>query len=502
MRLRIAARRSALARLQAFQAGAALARKYPQLELNYHFRASLGDLNAAQPLWQMPEKGVFTQDFHHALRAGECDLVVHSWKDLPVEATPGTVVAATLPRADARDVLLLRADRRDAVAATGRLNVLTSSPRRAYNLASLLPAALPFNVAKVEFTPVRGNVQTRLAKLLQTPGADALVVAKAALDRLLAAAEEEFAPARAEVREALTRVVWMVLPLQSNPPAAAQGALALEAREDDGPTLALLREINDAQTFAAAQRERAILRSYGGGCHQKIGVAVLSRPFGEITFLRGMTDEGRVLDETRLEAARSRPPRVARERLWPLARTEGKWYERNSLAVNKPDAGGAAWWIAKSEAWPADWQSAPADVVWASGWQTWQKLARRGVWVNGCAESLGEAEDPQVDMLLGHAPDWVKLTHDASRAETTARTLPTYHLELRPDALNGADFVGPEYFYWSSGTQFRDALRHAPQLREKTHFCGPGHTYAALTAEGLEPHVFLSPQQWQEEMSA
>ena len=108
---RIAARRSALARLQAELVGRALQQTQPNLALSYQFSASLGDQRAEEPLWQMPEKGVFTTDLRNELLAGQCDLVVHSWKDLPIEEHPQTVIAATLPRADQRDLLLVRRDR-------------------------------------------------------------------------------------------------------------------------------------------------------------------------------------------------------------------------------------------------------------------------------------------------------------------------------------------------------------------------------------------------------
>ena len=78
MRLTIASRRSELARIQALQVGEALRATHPQLEINYSFRESLGDKNQNDPLWQMPEKGVFTQDFREGLLRGEFDLVVHS----------------------------------------------------------------------------------------------------------------------------------------------------------------------------------------------------------------------------------------------------------------------------------------------------------------------------------------------------------------------------------------------------------------------------------------
>src|SRR6185369_17938513 len=103
MRVTIASRRSDLARIQAYQVGETLHNVHPQIAIDYSFHESLGDKNQNDPLWQMPAKGVFTQDFRAGLLRGDFDLVVHSWNDLAIEDDPETEIIATLPRADARD---------------------------------------------------------------------------------------------------------------------------------------------------------------------------------------------------------------------------------------------------------------------------------------------------------------------------------------------------------------------------------------------------------------
>src|SRR6185295_5709169 len=123
MRLVLAARRSELARIQAFQIGKALERVNPQVTIEYSFHESLGDRNQSDPLWQMPEKGVFTQDLREGLIAGRYDLAVHSWKDLAIEDDGMTEIAATLARADMRDLLLILADRWSAITENKRLTI-------------------------------------------------------------------------------------------------------------------------------------------------------------------------------------------------------------------------------------------------------------------------------------------------------------------------------------------------------------------------------------------
>ena len=496
MRLTIASRRSELARIQALQVGEALRATHPQLEINYSFRESLGDKNQNDPLWQMPEKGVFTQDFREGLLRGEFDLVVHSWKDLTIENDPETEIAATLPRADARDLLLVRNDRWAEVERTGVISILTSSPRRAYNLDSFLRDALPAKLREVNFVNVRGNVPTRVRKLFQSD-VDGLIVAKAALDRLLEANQAEFAATQTELREALSRCRFIVLPLRANPSAPAQGALAIEIHQRREDLRYLLAPINCPETLAVVTREREILASYGGGCHQKIGVSVLRRPFGEIAFLRGVTDDGQVLDGCSLRTAKPRPPKIPRGQLWPRNASEIDWFQRETIPAKVPD-GQVALWIAKADALPNDWIVDRSRIVWASGIETWKRLARRGIWVNGCAESLGEQEEPNIETVTGAELNWLKLTHEQGYAEGSMPILATYRLAPKADR---ADLEGKKYFFWKSGSRFEHALSLNPSLKEMTHFCGPGNTQRILERNGVEANVFLDHAQWLNEMS-
>lgn len=498
MRLVLAARRSDLARIQAFQVGRALTAAHPQLSIEYSFHESLGDKNQNDPLWQMPEKGVFTQDLRAGLLAGRYDLAVHSWKDLAIEDDGETEIAATLARADMRDLLLVRADRWKEVQRTGRVTILTSSPRRSYNLDSFLRTALPAEINELIFEPVRGNVPTRVRKMWD-PGADGLIVAKAALDRLLEAPEAEFEKTKTELREALSQCRWIVLPLRANPAAPAQGALAVEIKSDQTELRNLLAAINCAETFEATRIEREILRSYGGGCHQKIGASVLSRPFGHLTFLRGLTDDGKVLDSSSLEPSRPRPPKAPRELMWPIKPVASDWFKREPIPATIPDR---PLWIAKADALPEGFSPAESQIVWTGGLKTWDRLAKRGVWVNGSTEGLGEHENPRIDTLVGEEVSWTKLTHDGNAGilpeSASMEVLPTYR--LIPNDGHDPNLEGKQYFFWTSGSGFERALEPNPWLKSMTHFCGPGNTQAQLQAHGVEPHVFLDHEQWLREM--
>jgi hydroxymethylbilane synthase len=308
---------------------------------------------------------------------------------------------------------------------------------------------------------------------------------------------DDFTATQAEIREALLRCRWMVIPLSENPSAPAQGALAIEISKKRDDMRKLIAPLNCCDTFTAVTSEREILRSYGGGCHQKIGASVLRRAFGEITFLRGVTDDGRVLNGRELKPSKIRPPKILRDEMWPLEPGDADWFTRESIAVNANDSS-IALWIAKADALPGNWAINPQQIVWASGVQTWKRLARRGVWVNGCADSLGEQENPRIDTLAGSSPNWLKLTHESGYTQGEMPSLGTYRLEPKVEDL---DLSGKKYFFWKSGSSFEFALSKNPWLKEMTHFCGPGNTQRILERNGVEPHVFLDHPQWLREMT-
>jgi hydroxymethylbilane synthase len=525
MKLRIAARSSDLARIQAIAVGEALLaaelRAGGELEVEYAFRESLGDKNQSDPLWKMPEKGVFTEDFRADLLSGACDLVVHSWKDLPIENREGTEIVATLPRADPRDLLLFK--RKTAAALVSRsapasVRILSSSPRRAYNLGPFLSEFLPHTPGAssrpaVEFVPVRGNVPTRVRKWLEG-SEDGLVVAKAALDRLLGATDAEWSSTRDSLRAALKDALWMALPIAKNPPAAAQGALAIEIRSDRADLRRALARVNCEATFRAASEEREVLKGYGGGCHQKIGVAIVPRAFGTVKSLRGLTDAGVVLEEFALresDAAREDPChprfRADRTRIWPENESDRLHaFDRVALSAENP---GTDLWVSRSEALPEEWRLGEGQVVWTSGLETWRKLAARGIWVHGSAEGLGEVEAPRIETLVeaqsSRAPRFTKLSHDDG-FRGGYPLLATY--ALRPRDLDverlRAEWKGKTHFYWMSGSLFEYCLKKVPELRDANHSCGPGNTYTILSALlGSEKPigVYLGYEDWKREIT-
>jgi hydroxymethylbilane synthase len=360
-------------------------------------------------------------------------------------------------------------------------NVLTSSPRRQFNLAAFLPQALPITMsAGIQFQDVRGNIQTRMRKLLETEDAHGLVVAKAAVDRFLETSEPEFQAAREAVGTTLASCHWAVLPISANPTAAAQGALALEISDDNEEMRNLVAKLNHAESFETSEIERQTLKKHGGGCHQKIGCSVVARPYGKIFSLRGLSPTGEELSDFRVMEEKIPGGRLeGKKNFFCVGGKEGvSLFRRDQTSETLPEMSHRPLFVAKAEALPTTWKK-PSSLVWTAGVESWKKLATRGIWVNGCCDRLGEdTADFQVDLLHGEKPRWLKLTHVHSEI-SNCETLGTYKLE--PDTTS--EFRVPEdvtHIYWASGSAFEHLTRKFPHLLEAVHGCGPGHTLSHI----------------------
>lgn len=473
MRVRISARQSELAQLQARQVGAALKAANPELQIEFMFRESLGDKNLTDPLWKMPEKGVFTEDFYRDLVDDRTDMVVHSWKDLPTEEKPNTFIAATLERADQRDLLLLKRGSVDKK----NLQIFSSSPRRAHNLSDFLKVVLPAQPTELKFESVRGNIQTRVRKWLEDSSLDGLILAKAAFDRLLNGEVEE---TKTFLRKVISDELWMVLPLEYNPNAAAQGALAVEINRDRKDLIELLKSINSSDGYSAAEKERNILRTFGGGCHLALGMACLKRPYGDIEIVKGLTPTGEKVSIKKFSPVKVIPAGLLRKRFQFSA-------ERTSLPPVE-HAGLNALYVSKAEAWNV--QAGFKGLVWTSGVETWKKIAAQGVWVNGSNESLGESEDTRISHFFSEPLVWGRLSHDQASAWGNKKHLSGYAIKL-----TAKPFEFPQEkcaFVWMSPLEYDVAYQQYPQIKDHFHICGPGRTHDAMASRlGNDKNLFV-----------
>jgi hydroxymethylbilane synthase len=273
--LRLGTRGSALALAQSGDVADAI-RKELGVEVELVTIATEGDRNPAA-IAQIGGTGVFVTALRDALLRDEVDLAVHSYKDLPTAAAPGLVIAGVPLREDPRDVLVAR-DGMTLGELPAGARIGTGSPRRAAQLRGLGLGH--------EVVPIRGNVDTRIGKV-RSGELDAVVLARAGLVRL----------------GRLDEATEVLDPIQVLP-APAQGALALECRSDDTELVELLGRLDDPDTRAAVDAERALLAALEAGCTAPVGALaqVAEGDDGPEIYLRGLVAAVDGTDAVRLSA--------------------------------------------------------------------------------------------------------------------------------------------------------------------------------------------------------
>ena len=293
MHLTFATRPSALARWQTARVIQLLQAAHPRLKCSEYIITTSGDRAFDRPLPELEGKGLFTRELEEALLSGQVHGAVHSLKDLPVEDTPGIVIAAIPEREAAYDVLVsAKAWSLSSLPEGARVG--TCSKRRAAQLLARRP--------DLSILPLRGNVETRLRKLLNGEY-DAIVLAQAGLTRL-----------------GLGKHISEVFSLDVMLPAPGQGALGVQCRVDDIKALELLSAIHDPLTAAAVNAERAFLSSLGGGC--SLPIAAFAEKDNGAIILTGavLSTDGK--QAIRLSAVDTEPKKLG-ERLAELVLERG-----------------------------------------------------------------------------------------------------------------------------------------------------------------------------------
>lgn len=249
-----------------------------------------GDQEQQVPLRTLSGTGFFTKELEQALLEEHIDIAVHSMKDVPTTQPEGLCLGAVLPREDARDCLLVHPDKLPQAFASQSVGlpllagakVGTSALRRQTQLQDLRP--------DIVVAELRGNVTTRVDRLRQGHF-DAIVLAQAGLDRM---------------QLALHPLVHFQLPVDVMVPSPAQGALALQIRNDASQIATAVSSLHHHTTAECVALERALLAALAGGCHLPLGVYVthISQPKG-IRMHVFLAQEGKVPLRLLLEGATS-----------------------------------------------------------------------------------------------------------------------------------------------------------------------------------------------------
>lgn len=264
--LKIGTRGSELALKQTELTIAALKAQHPDLQAEVVIIRTDGDERTDIPLCKVnkaagtQDKGVFVAAIEKALANGEIDCAVHSLKDMPGQAAEGFELAAILPRENIWDALILKPG-----ADLNRLTIGTSSVRREQLIKNYWSGT-------AKTVSIRGNVTTRLRKLVESAELDGIILARAGLNRLGITGDS--------VEVAGTTLSIVDMSRDSFMPALCQGAIAVEIRSDDAETRALVAPINHRETELCVRAERAFLSLLEADCSVPVaGYATLNGDF-------------------------------------------------------------------------------------------------------------------------------------------------------------------------------------------------------------------------------
>ena len=238
--IRIGTRGSALALWQANWVKSAILNRFPECSVELEIIKTKGDAFLKAPLAEIGGKGLFVKEIEQALLDKRIDIAVHSMKDMPGEIPSGLRIGAVPERENPYDALISRNGLVFSDLPQGA-SIGTGSLRRASQLLHQRP--------DIRIAPLRGNLNTRLEKL-ETENLDAIVLAVAGIKRL--GLEER-------ITERLDESIML--------PAAGQGALCIEIRDDDQKTSSIVDSLNHEQTRLAVSGERAFLNRLEGDCH-------------------------------------------------------------------------------------------------------------------------------------------------------------------------------------------------------------------------------------------
>lgn len=246
MKFKVGTRGSKLSLIQTMEVIDKLKAKFPEIEFNIRIIETRGDIDLETPLYMIPEKGIFEREIDRALMRGEIDFAVHSMKDYPTKLLNDVEIVAVPERQSPYDVFISR-DSLSFKELPRNSKIGTSSLRR--------EAFTKYARPDLTVIPVRGNVDTRVRKMLRGD-VDALVLAEAGLKRIQ------------------ENIKYERLPIEDFTPPAGQGALAVVVRKDNEELINMLKGINHYESWVETMTERSIISLLSVGCKTPIGVYV------------------------------------------------------------------------------------------------------------------------------------------------------------------------------------------------------------------------------------
>lgn len=465
-----------------------MAALYPDIIINTTIIETSGDKEQSMPLHLVEGKDFFTREIQDYLNSNQADFAVHSMKDVSSVDFFAEGHYAIIDREMLHDVAIFNERVIDKIKRGGKIIIGTSSPRRSNMATGFLQKALPKlneQSVVVEAQSIRGNVDTRLQKL-HDGLYDGIILAAAGLNRLL-----QYEPAKKRVSSLLKNKKLMLLPLFECPPAAGQGAIVAETTDSNTDAIEILNAIKNTALTNAITEERKYAQQYGYGCSQQFGVFHLDTVATSFTYASGKDGDIKSFTEWNFKTALN----ITSKQLFSSTDYMKDFFTYNFLDI-AIDETAKVFFISSHKAIHSEKikDTIQQKRVWAAGTRTWYDLAKKGIWVEGCADGLGFYflqtifKSPLINIAVN---DIQIITNNLSKTHWVAdgiNAAGTYELAGNLSVAMKTALANADIIFWTSYQQYE--LCKAFIKNSVQHVCPAGKTAKLLSAQGLQPIVF------------
>ena len=464
------ARKSILSKAQAEIFINNIKKKYPQYTIEENYISTFGDSNTHKPIHELEHTNAFAKEIQEAISANsnKFTIGISSLKDIEIIENPIQAICF-LERTNPRDILILNHNTKNKIKQGNyTINIGTSSLRRKHLIEQNYEKFLPNNTT-INLTPLRGNIDTRLQKLdLPTNDSkylDGIIIAAAGLFRLSSSSYHHHLP------QLLQNKTIITLPISLIPTPPGQGTIVCQGNAEFKEYIS---KINNQSTEIISKKEKMLFHQYGKGCKQSFGITTLKIKNHECSFIKGITDDGRILNFTKQEIHLTK-----QEILQMCDSRKFNLYQRTPISFSIPE-NAINFFIASTNAITP--QTIPflqnAEEIWASGIKTHEFLTKNGILCNGSVESFGFDELQNIRFPLNSKPFYT-LTYQNSEENPNPFTISTYSMQLATNSSDYKQFCDElcksSVVLWTNTQQFKD-FHHLTKPNAK-HVCMLGKTY-------------------------
>ena len=463
----IGSRASFLARIQTFIVKQELKKKIKNIKVTTQYASTKGDENQGEAPWKDLGYGIFTGSLTNKLVNRSYDCVVHSFKDLPVLKSRTDYF--TIKRDDPRDVLLIKKT------SLNKKNLIlgTSSPRRKSSAKDLKDF---IGVKNFKTKMIRGNVPTRLLKVLSNHEYDAVFIAKAAIDRIYKYGNKVDKKETKKFFNLFKKFKPFILPLSVFPTAASQGAIAIEYLKKDKKTKSILKRINCDKTLNICNQERDFLKKYGGGCGLDIGITIENIKKNNFLFSKGIDaknnkpfHKNKILTKQIIRKTKSIFPQNIKDyQMFDRIKLKLPQIKNSTVILTRPDFS------------IKDLNSSNFFIT--SGTQTWKKLSSQKKIAQCTFDGLGE-DYRLPEIYYRNYKNIKKISYKNSISIYKTKQIDGYELIPQINSKTIKNLFDAKIFYWMSYSAFKLAKAIRPEITRYEHCSGPGSTFEQLKKE-------------------